>query len=302
MAKTVKPNTPPTLAIDVDDRFAWMRLIVVMASGGEPRKMERALATLASEGLGILLELNKQPPRAALDLPALSRLLDLGVDELARMPGAPTFYRSYFTDPDRSARALMHDVFVPVGHFRAVADAPELDRLVKDLERAIGRGAYLAGALLTLVATIARHHPEMTASLNRAITVMEAWPVRGVRELPSETSCKVWTTWRHLAPLWAAYAAEFLDAGNAGFTAAPRGSKRCTTRCACGGSWATRSGSAPSPCPSSRSAPKGPLVPPGKALLIAADVEELEPYLPPLPPDDLAAAKAYRAPTRKFFP
>ena len=47
---------------------------------------------------------------------------------------------------------------------------------------------------------------------------------------------------------------------------------------------------------------KGPLVPPGKALLVTADVEELEPYLPPLPPDDLAAAMAYRAPTRKFFP
>ena len=105
MAKTLTPKTPPTLAIDVNDRFAWMRLIVALAWGGEPRKMDRALAALASEGLGVLFELNKRPPRAAPDLPALGRLLDLRVDELARMPGAPTFYRSYFTDPARSASA-----------------------------------------------------------------------------------------------------------------------------------------------------------------------------------------------------
>ena len=54
MAKTLKPKTPPTLAIDVNDQFAWMRLIVALGWGGEPRKMDQALATLASEGLGIL--------------------------------------------------------------------------------------------------------------------------------------------------------------------------------------------------------------------------------------------------------
>ena len=41
----LKPKTPPTLAIDVNDRFAWMRLVVALAWGGEPRKMDRALAT-----------------------------------------------------------------------------------------------------------------------------------------------------------------------------------------------------------------------------------------------------------------
>ena len=45
-----------------------------------------------------------------------------------------------------------------------------------------------------------------------------------------------------------------------------------------------------------------PLIPPGKALRIIADVKELEPDLPPLPPEDLAAAKAYQAPNRKFSP
>jgi hypothetical protein len=265
--------------------------------------MERALATLASEGLGILIELNKQPPRAALDLPALSRLLNLGVDELARMPGAPTFYRSYFVDPDRSTRELAHRVFGPAGHFLAVADAPGRERVVMELERAISRGAYLAGALLTLVATIARHHPEMTASLNRAIAVMEAWPGRGVRELPSDrTLWKIWTRWRHLAPLWAAYAAELLDAGNAGFTADAAGLEAVhdpvrLERILGSAKWFRTFAVSFS---SKRNG--DPLIPPGKALRIIADVEELEPDLPPLLPDDLAAAKAYQPPNRKFSP
>ena len=46
---------------------------------------------------------------------------------------------------------------------------------------------------------------------------------------------------------------------------------------------------------------KAPLIPPGKALQIIADVEALKPDLAPLPPDDLAAARAYRVPTRKLL-
>ncbi len=301
-ARTLKRKETPTLAIDVNDRFAWMRLIVALAWGSEPRKMDRALATLASEGLGVLYELNKLPI-AALDLPALSRLMGLRMDELARMPGAPTFYRSYFTDPARSARELAHNVFVPAGHFRAVADAPGRDRVIMELERAINGGAYLAGVQLALIATIAEHHPEMSASLNRAIAVMQAWPARGVRKLPSDrTLVDVWTRWRHLAPLWAAYAAELLSAGNLGFTADAAGLEAVhdpvRLRRILGGAKWFRS-FAVSFVPERA---KAPLVPPGKALLIDAEVEELEPYLPPLPPNDLAAAKAYRAPTRKFFP
>jgi hypothetical protein len=297
----LKPKPPLTLEIDVDDRFAWMRLIVALAWGGEPRKMDRALATLAAEGLGVLYELNKQPI-PALDLPALSRLLDLRMDELARMPGAPTFYRSYFTDPARSARELAQRVFVPVGHFRAVADAPGRDRVLEELQRAINRGAYLAGVQLTLVATIAEHHPEMSASLNRAIAVMQAWPARGVRKLPSDrTLVDVWTRWRHLAPLWAAYAAELLSAGNLGFTADAAGLEAVhdpirLRRILSSAKWFRAFAASRS----SKHA-KAPLIPPGKALQIIADVEALKPDLAPLPPDDLAAARAYRVPTRKLL-
>ena len=130
---------------------------------------------------------------------------------------------------------------------------------------------------------------------------MEAWPARCVRKLPSDL-IDVWTRWRHLAPLWAAYAAELLEAGNAGFTADAAGLEAVhdpvRLRRILGGAKWFRS-FAVSFVPERA---KAPLVPPGKALLVTADVEELEPYLPPLPPDDLAAAMAYRAPTRKFFP
>jgi hypothetical protein len=113
---------------------------------------------------------------------------------------------------------------------------------------------------------------------------------------------EIWTRWRHLAPLWAAYAVELLNAGNAGFTADAAGLEAVHDPVRLGrvlGSAKWFRTFAVSFIPERA---KAPLVPPGKALRIIADVEELEPDLPPLPPDDLAAAKAYRAPTRKFFP
>jgi hypothetical protein len=301
MANAPKRKTPPTLKIDINDQFAWMRMLVALTWGGEPRKMDQALATLAAEGLGVLHEL-KQLPFAVLDLQALSRALDLPAGEVARMPGAATFYQTAFTDPVRSAADLSRQVFYPAGHFRTVAQAPGLDRLLADLQRANDRGAYLAGILLLLIATMAERHPEISASLNRAVAAIHASSNRGVGKLPSDrTLMEIWKTWRHLAPLWAAYALELQRTLALGFTVDAAGLEvmhdpERLRRILSSAAWFRSFAESFS---SERAG--APLIPPGKALRLIADVEKANPELEPLTAEELAAAKAYLAPTRKFF-
>jgi hypothetical protein len=219
------------------------------------------------------------------------------------MPGSAAFYAVLYGDPAGTSRELWRTVFDPIGHFRTIADAPGRDRVVQDLARAIESGAFLAGVLLMLVAKLAQRHPEVGASLNRAVTVMRGWSARGLMKVPSDrTLFFAWERWRHLAPLWVAVTGEVQQARSPGRTlfAAhlevlhdPVRLKRMLGDAKWFRSFAV------SFIPERATAP---LIPPGKALRIIAEVEEVEPELTPLPPDDLAAAKAYRAPTRKFFP
>lgn len=137
------------------------------------------------------------------------------------MPGSAAFYGSLHGDPVGTSRELWRTVFGPIGHYRAVADAPGRERLVQDLARAIQGGAFHACVLLNLVAKLAKRHPEVGPSLNRAVAVMRGWKARGVMrglmEIPSgKTLFTAWTEWRHLAPLWAAVAGPKIRAGGPG--------------------------------------------------------------------------------------
>jgi hypothetical protein len=219
------------------------------------------------------------------------------------MPGSAAFYGSFYGDPYGTSRELWRTVFDPAGHFRAVADAPGRDRLVQDFARAIQGGAFFAGVLLLLVAKLAQRHPEVEPSLNRAVSVMRGWSDRGLMEVPSDrTLFAAWTNWRRLAPLWAAFGGEFQQARAPGFTPYAAGLealhdpvrlKSILRHAMWFRSFAVSF------------IPKGapaPLIPPNEALQIVADVEELEPDLAPLSPDDLTAAKEHWAPNRKFPP
>jgi hypothetical protein len=285
--------------VDFHDQFAWMPVVVALAWGGEPRKMQQALATLASEGLGILHELNKLP-FAVPDIQTLSRAIGLPAEELARMPGATTLYQNYYINPARLARELMDKVFTPAGHFRTVAAAPGWDRLLTEMQHTAERGAQRAGVLLLIVATLAECHPEFPASLNRAIAVVEAGSARDVWKVPSgRTLIEIWTRWKQLAPLWAACTLEIyrglshgLSPNVAELEAAydPTRLKRILGTAKWFQSFAESHRSERA---------RGPLLQPGEALQIVADVDEIRPNLEPLSAEDLMAASAYHAPGRK---
>jgi hypothetical protein len=294
MTKASKHKTPPTLTIDLDDQFAWMRVIVVLVWGGKPRRMDQALATISAEGLGVLHELSKRPIRP-LDLQALSRAMDLPINELARMPGARAFYQGYFTHPAHSATQLWDSVFDPNGHFLQLVSAPAWDTLLSELNRTTERDGFFAGMLLFVVARLAERHPETPASLNRAIAVLKAAWGPGTQKLPSNL-LQIWKRWRHLAPLWAAYNMEVQDAQALGFTSDaaaleavhdPKRLKRILGM----SKWFQRFAES-----FAADRARGALIPPGKALQIVADADEVKPEFKLLLPEDLAAARAYHAP------
>lgn len=295
-------RTPPELLVDLQDPFGWMRIVAAMGWNGERQKLDQTLATYSAEWLGVLREEGKRPNQP-LNLHALSRKLGIPPGELLRMPASAAFYARFFGDPRGVAASLEDRVFNPAGHYRAVAEAPGREQLLTEYARAIEGGAYLAGVQLCLVAMMAEHHPEVPASLNRAIAIMINGAILGPTKVPSDRSLwSAWTKWRHIAPLWAAHIGEFQDAHTpgclplaAGFEVLHQPAKlqRLLSHAKWFSSFAV--GFVPEGA-------KTPLIPVTEALRVVANVPEIRPPMAPLPPELLAIAAAYRAPTRKFFP
>src|SRR5689334_14705947 len=83
-----------SIGINPNDGFAWMRWVAALVWGGDPQRMNQALATYAAELTATLRDVstkNPQPP----DLQTLCRQMGISIDELARMPGASSFFGSY---------------------------------------------------------------------------------------------------------------------------------------------------------------------------------------------------------------
>jgi hypothetical protein len=300
----VKPpriKVPPVLEVDEADPFACLRVLAGLVWGGDQRRMNHALVTYASELIAILRDVAKEPV-TPMTMEALGRRLNIPLDELARMPGSAAFYTAFFAQPRAASQSLYEGIFEPSGHFRMVAEAPGSQQLLQDFTKATQGGAFIAGVLLAIVAMLAHRHPEVPASLNRAIAVLEGWSARGTMRLPSDrTLLSAWKSWRHLAPLWAACTGEFQNARGSNLTefAASLETLQDQARLSrlLGHAKWFRS-FATTFVPEHASAP---LVPIGDAVDIVARAAEEEPPLAALPPADLEAAKSYRAPTRKFF-
>lgn len=102
-----------------------------------------------------------------------------------------------------TARAGLDNV---PGWEKAAADAPGAAQLQADMDTAARMGAFVAGQTLLLVASLAKHHPDVEPSVARAIAVLAAAKRRKpFLPLPDPQSMKLaWKEWRRVAPLWAA--------------------------------------------------------------------------------------------------
>lgn len=232
----------------------------------------------------------------------LAAQLRIPASKLAGLPGALPHYSSIFNQPMATYRMLDETLFQEIGHHRTAAAAPSSEQLTRDFARAYSDGASHASTMLGVVATLAHCHPNLPASLNRAITIMESWKERGIIEAPSDrTLLSAWKNWRHVAPIWTAFRFEVKIAATSGLselsaTLEAMHNPIILDRVLGHAKWFRRFGTTFIPDHGS-----APLIPPSEAVEIIARSPEQTPPLIFLDEADLEAARRHQAPTRKFF-
>jgi hypothetical protein len=97
--------------------------------------------------------------------------------------------------------------FRPHGGLSGLLHAPEMRAILRSAETTGGKLGAACGELLSYVAMMHRHHPELGPSLNRAVHVMVHTAQHEHRRIPAERDRKtMWQSWGGTAPLWTARA------------------------------------------------------------------------------------------------
>jgi hypothetical protein len=205
---------PPLFAEPADaweDAAEAIELVAVLAWPRDARKRTEARVTWAAAMLG-LIERMMFPDTLEAGLifgaERLAERLGLSVDDILATPQAKRLFAA-IRSPERTRYASdtmargMESLFHPVGGFGAVAKARGLDVVTDELRRAVAGPAALAGATLLIVAVLHASHPDVPATVNRALAVL-AGPGRSIRLLKD-----AWQDGRAAAHLWAALWAMF---------------------------------------------------------------------------------------------
>ncbi|MDW8399101.1 MAG: hypothetical protein RMK90_11095 [Acetobacteraceae bacterium] len=200
---------PPILAEPADaweDAAEAMALVAVLAWPRDARRRAEAMATWAAVMLDLISHvLEPETLKAGLTLGAaqFAQRLGITVEEVLATPQAKRLFAA-IRGPERTALVGdtlargMETLFLPVGGFGAVAKAPGLKVVTAELRRAVAGPAALAGAVPEVVAAIERHHPDVPATVNRALAVLEG-PGRSIRVMKD-----AWQEGRCAAHLWGA--------------------------------------------------------------------------------------------------
>lgn len=297
-------TAPATVELDPEWDFFVVSVVAAMTWPRSARRQSQATATYAAEMMGFVDAFSPGAQSGALH-DALEREAErLGVTpaDVLSMPHVrermAQFLRMVPAWQDEFRSRIEHELFRPAGGFQSVASAPGTKVLADEIGKAAGGGAFACGLLLLMVARMARFHPEIPASLNRAHAVLEAWRAANPgAKLPADRTIKsAWKEWGGVAPLWAALAVTIESAAQG--AAAPEGAvmrafENVETRRQLIGwaKWFRRFAVGHTPQGASR-----PLLSEREAVLVTGAVAEGDPPLGPLTPALLKAAAAYRAP------
>lgn len=300
------PSGPPVISIDPYDPFAGFYLVAALTWPHSEGDRNKALATFAADTQARLDADGDR--RAEIEVAAaLQEAADLHgctpADILA-LPGSREFEAEARRDlVEGTRKAVLETVFRPAGGWRSAADSPALDILNEQMRQAYRKSA-IAGEALCLIASMAHLHPDIPASMNRTWAVMQAGTLpRGAR-LPEDRASlvRIWGEWCDSAPL---HAAVHLWLVGAQLAHDPRAYMEgmFSTPCGVGTvlAWAKWFRAWATDFRSDRA--RGPLIPPGTALLYdtkGVDVPETRPPLWRLTAQQLSAAQGYKAPTSKY--
>lgn len=228
-------DEPPTLALDLDSPFRGMHYTVQMNWKQNAKRNE----ILAKLGVGFIGHTNSELPdrwKKVYDM-CINRTLTedsfytimgqtdaagrasykdlfniladgLHTDPNQKIPlknshsdfGHKSYVEVLNTIREKYTAVAVEDLLQGARGFTNAARAPSIDEISGRIFDNMTGEPMLAGFVLCTVATIAEHHPNLTASVNRACEIIEGLPA--IRASERKTK-QAWKNWRDMSPLWA---------------------------------------------------------------------------------------------------
>jgi hypothetical protein len=200
-------------------------------------------------------------------------------------------YRELLHNADAFFAVLLGgELIIPNGGFASIAAAPGIDRIETEVSSAINGDACAAGLLLIAIAVLHKHHPEMSASLNRAVFILSSRKVMGDRARTERSLIGAWKKWRAVAPLWAGVIVASGGWSQQQIMGMLLSDEELRQAIAVA-KWFASFGTRHKPDRAAR-----PIIPNHEVMEFPADLEEEEPNLLPLKGAWLDEARSYRAP------
>lgn len=288
-------SAAPVVEIDFESPLSVIHLTALACWPRDRRRRGEALVTWAAQILGLLESsaLGEAGMENLIQTSATKAAAQMGitVENLLALPHARDVVAQARAIPEELNRMVVTELFNPGGGWLAVGAAAMQGNVQQRFEAA-HRSGILAGLIILYCATIRKHHPEMTASYNRAMHIVQTQHARGKIAIGGDRERKkAWKESRGVGHVWAAICCglvvddQLQACGN--FVVQPVAVRAivgwaqwfrefATTHMAVGA--------------------VSPLVPPNEAVVINTEPLMIEPPLTPLREDIRLAALRYRAP------
>jgi hypothetical protein len=298
-------SSPLVLVIEPEQPFAIVQLMTAIIWPRDAAKRNASLAAFGADGLDRLedtgLARARQEVEASLAVAAQANGCTL--DEIKSFPEFREEIRRMERYLMEAAEAdITNGLYAAGGGRRTLKAAPPLDALQAEWRRVWGSTSRITSLALVLVASMSKHHPELSASLTRAWAVMAVDEAAGRYKAPSDRSVlmNVWKEFGEAAPYSAAFMlwgmmmkASPLESDAVDLVSLARSPEAVATILSWAGWLRHRAATTKALRASSM------LLDPGESLLIVSSVPAREPPLPRLSAMQIAAAAA---PQKSFDP
>ena len=273
----------PAVEIDLESPYAGWPLMAVMHWPDDPLARDNFLATFAAAAMQNIQD----------KLPKDGMLLML--PDIATQ-GAVAKAEASLISVEAAFSTITGEInrrlFRPSGGYGRVAAAGGREAILKEAEQQGWTFGGSCGVVLTYIVRLATHHPDITASVNRATHILVKRAKKEGRRIPAERNRKtMWTRWGGVSPLWAVFA--FCDAAKGrgahypAYCYVPEFRHEMISVSL----WLADFAVQFKPIGA-----RAPLLSENKAIRLNCKLHALKPEIPPLTDEELAWARAYRAP------
>ena len=304
---------PPVAEFDARAVLAPAYAIALACWPKNERRRGHALVTWAAQGFALnesyIAKKLEQTIQQSIAEAATKQ--GISAEELIELPHAREIVGQARQLTNEVEATIRDQLFRPGGGWVSMANAAYQGGVGDAFHRATEHGD-VAGRILLYCARLSRHHPDMTASYNRATHIIDNLHANGIKPTISHRDRNdAWLEWRGVSPIWAAIRLSCelmgsqLGEKHDGLTG--QGLLRTLAWAQSlrvfGVTHAIQSGRPAhverrQQDPRRRSDPKQPryLLPEHEAVILRVGVPAQEPPLQPLTGIELEAAKSYNAP------